>query len=343
MSMFKQLGKVIAAGILAVIILSVILCFYSLTPVHIANKDGNTDYVWEANAPWVKMTEGTAWGRFDANGYNNKTVISNPDIIVLGSSHMEAIDVMQDENVAYLLNEKLNGDYSVYNMGISGHHFFKVCQYLTANLELYDNPPKVVIIETSTVNISDSDVDEVIQSSVEFTPSHSKGIIATLQKIPFVRVLYHQITIGLLDLFMPERASTDVVMDKTEELEASTDVDEAAYDELFKYLATLEERYGTEIVIFYHPTGDIKEDGTIEFKNDESLTVFNSKADENGICFVDLTSSFEEMYYESHHVAHGFITGELEKGHLNAYGHEAAAEKLYEAIIKLEEEGKLCK
>lgn len=59
----------------------------------------------------------------DANGFNNKSVVDNPDIIVLGSSHMEAVNVMQDKNTAYLLSKKLNGKYSLYNMGVSGHDF----------------------------------------------------------------------------------------------------------------------------------------------------------------------------------------------------------------------------
>lgn len=104
MKIIKGFGKILFAGILSIIILSLLLCLYSVTPVHIENKKRNTDYVWPANSVWVKMTEGTAYGKFDENGYNNKTVVNNPDIIVLGSSHMEALNVMQDQNASYLLN-----------------------------------------------------------------------------------------------------------------------------------------------------------------------------------------------------------------------------------------------
>ena len=77
------------------------------------------------------MTEGIAHGRFDANGYNNLAVIENPNILLLGSSHMEAVNVNQDENIAFLLANELNGTHSVYNLGISGHNFIKVCKYYT--------------------------------------------------------------------------------------------------------------------------------------------------------------------------------------------------------------------
>ena len=43
------------------------------------------------------------------------------DDLILGSSHAESMNVMRNENMCALLNEKFDGKYSVYNMGISGH------------------------------------------------------------------------------------------------------------------------------------------------------------------------------------------------------------------------------
>lgn len=340
MKIVKGLGKIIAAGVLAIVILSGILCFYSLTPVHIENPLGNTDYVWPSNSHWVKMTEGIAWGKFDAQGFNNQAVIENPDIIILGSSHMEATNVMQDENTGYLLNQMLDGNYSVYNMGISSHDFFKVCQYLSANLEMYETPPKVVVIETSTVQISRNNVKKVLKGSIEHMPSPSTGLVGTLQKIPFFRLIYQQVQGGLLNLFMPARAGA---VDDTESDKTTKTVKKKQYKKLFNYLASIEEQYGTEIIIFYHPEETFHEDGTIEFDNSKSLSAFASAAEKKGITFIDLTDSFEKMYYESHHVPHGFATGEIGTGHLNAYGHAVTADALYETIMKLEEEGKLCR
>ena len=56
MKIVKGLGKFILAGLLACVISSLILCFYSLTPVHIENPERNTDYVWEPNSYWRSMT-----------------------------------------------------------------------------------------------------------------------------------------------------------------------------------------------------------------------------------------------------------------------------------------------
>ena len=347
MKIIKWLLKILTAGIVAVAIISVLLCFYYIIPVHEENKKGNTDYVWPAGSIWVKATEGIAFGKYDANGFNNKAVVDSPDIIVLGSSHMEATNVMQNENAPFLLSEKLNGKYSLYNMGISGHNFFKSCQYLPVNLELYNEVPKVAVIETSTVRISQEKADEVISSSVEHTPSHNTGIIALLQRIPFFRAAYHQIEEGLLKLFLPELSSSSENTGEDVEMiedikETKTEVDKAAYEEIFSYLRNLEEKYGTQIIIVYHPTEELKEDGTIFFDKSESLRMFSSCAIEYGISFIDMSDRFERMYYEEKHVAHGFCTGLLAAGHLNRYGHAAIADELYKVIIRLEEAKELC-
>ena len=345
MRCLKACCKVILAGIISIAIMCGLLCFYDIIPVHEENSKGNTDYVWPANSIWVKATEGISYGKFDANGFNNKSVVDNPDIIVLGSSHVEATDVMMDENAAYLLSEKLNAKYSLYNMGISSHTFFKVCQYIPTNLELYEKVPKVLIIETSTVKISQKDVDDVISSSVKRTTSHNTGVIGTLQKVPFFRTIYHQIEKGLLDLFMPDSDNTSKTantVSNAEESDEKTEIDNNAYAELFQYLKGMEEKYGVQIIIFYHPTEKLMSDGTIYFNRNEYLEAFSDYANEYGISFIDMTDKFEKMYYEDNHVAHGFCTGKLAEGHLNKFGHAAVADELYQEINRLEENRELC-
>lgn len=344
MKVIKGLIKIIGAGLVAIALICVLLCFYDIVPVHVENPKRNTDYVWPAHSIWVKATEGISFGRYDANGFNNLSVVENPDIIVLGSSHMEATEVMQNETAPYLLSEKLEGKYSVYNMGISGHNFYKVCQYLPANLELYDKTPKVVIIETSTVSISQKNVDEILSGTVEYTPSHNAGIIGALQRVPFFRSLYHQAESGLLNLFLNGSGNSTSDLDVVEDTEDSnnTELDEYAYDELFSYLKRLEDLYGTQMIICYHPTEQLLEDGSIYFERGENLSAFSTYAQQYNISFIDMSAHFENMYYVENHVAHGFCTGKLATGHLNKYGHAAMADELYEEIVRLEEVGELC-
>ena len=205
MTALKWITKCTLAGITAFAILCFIFACYVFTPVHTENPNGNTDYIWPANTLWFKMTEGISWGRFDANGYNNFQVVDNPDILILGSSHMEATDVPQDRNTAHYLAQELDNAYTVYNMGISGHNFPKVCSLLSKNLELYQKAPKYIVIETSSVNITPNYADALIQGTVDFIPSNDKGIVAVIQRLPFARLAYLQVKDGLLDLFQPEK------------------------------------------------------------------------------------------------------------------------------------------
>lgn len=338
MKLIRPIVKVGMAGIVAVAILCCIFSFYSAEPVHIANIKGNTDYTWPANSEWRQMKEGISWGRYDANGYNNLQVVADPDVLILGSSHMEAKNVMQNENTAYFLNSMLAGDYTVYNLGISGHHFTKVCKYLPVTMELYAKEPKIVIIETDTVFFTRGDVEKLVQGKLEVTPSHSSGLIAMLQKLPFFRLVYHQLDGGLLDLLMPEKEQ-NALPAVTQEKQ----VDEEAYSTLFAYLHDVMKDYDSQVIIFYHPTEKLQSDGTISFDGNYGAEAFGRKCEEYGITFVNMEASFLEMFDEEHKVPHGFTTGKIGAGHLNADGHRCVAQELAEAIAELEKEGKLCK
>lgn len=338
-----KLAKVLLAGILAVGIISLFLCIYSLTPVHIENTKKNTDYIWTPDSVWTKMTEGIAWGRFDHNGYNNLTVVDNPDILLLGSSHMEATNVRQDQNTATLLNELLGSGYSVYNMAISGHDFAKVCQYLPNNMELYETAPKVTVIEISSLKISDKDAEAVLNHTVERAESHSAGLIGMLQKVPFLRMVYQQVDGGLLDLFMSKRGSNSLELEGASSGKSIT-VEYKAYDKLFSYLSDIEKEYRTEIILLFHPFETLLKDGTVDYNYESEFTdVFVKSSQEHDITFINMADDFEKMYLSEHHLAHGFITGELGSGHINAYGHRAMAKALADEIQRLEESGKLCK
>ena len=322
------------AGIAAVAILSVLLLPYSLQPVHKENYGGNTDYVWESNALWSRMTEGISFGKFDANGFNNAKVVEDPDIVVVGSSHAEAVNVLQTENFAALLGQEFEGIYTTYNMGISGHHFLKVCKYLPRTMEL--NPKaKYIIIETSNVTFDEKDVASLLNGTVDYTPSVGSGLVVALQKLPFARIVYSQLTGGLMDMLMPSKAQ---LTDGPEiELE-KTSLNESVYDELFTYMRTVMEGSNAELIIMYHPTGHLQQDGSALFQEDDAaLAVFSEKCGENGFSFVDMTASFAEMYEKEYKLPHGFVTGKVGTGHLNADGHAKIAEELVKCITALME------
>ncbi len=337
--MTKSSGFFLATVCVAIILLSLIVLFYYVRPVHIENVQGGTDYVWPPHSYWVTLTEGVSVGHYDALGFNNVSVVDNPDILVLGSSHMEGTNIFPSEAAPYLLGTYLKGGYSVYNKGVSGHDFFKIAQYLPINIELYKKKPKFIVLETSTVDVRKKNIDEILSGKVKHTQSHNMGVVGLLQKVPFFRLLYMQKKGGLLNIFVPsqKRNSANTAQGKDDFL------DVLPYENLFNYFRSIEDRFGTEIIIVYHPTGEIQKDGSILFRSSERKDLFGKFADEYGISFVDLTADFEKMYYQEHHVAHGFVTGKLERGHLNKYGHAVMAKALCQTIVDMQKEGGACK
>ena len=177
MKTIKSLLKTVLAGLTALAILSVLMLGYYFMPLRENNPKQNTDYVYAANTPWVCLIEGVSFGMTDENGFINPEVIEDPDILFLGSSHAESMNVLQSENMCALLNDKFDGKYKAYNMGVSGHTIYKVIQYLKSSLDIYKKAPKYVIIETSGVALNEAEVQQAIDRSVKKTAVVDNGLL----------------------------------------------------------------------------------------------------------------------------------------------------------------------
>ncbi len=355
MHSWKSLFVFILSGITAFLALNIILMFYYCLPIHIKNPDSTTDYMWESKHVWVEMTEGISWGKMDENGFNNYRVIQNPDILILGSSHMEATYVFQKWNTVNVLKEYLeqkNLSLSVYNKGISGHHFLKCCKYLNANTQ--DRELKYVVIETMKVDYSVDEIQKLFSDAIDYTESYDSGLIFYLQKMPFLRLLFYQCDMGLLNLFfdnknnahlnplrllmrsLSKRNEQQSLMNTHQKVKADVSLEEC-YDLLFSYIEN--NSHGKKIIIFYHPEERPEKDGSLEYRTDENcLSQFSRSAEEHGITFIDLTAASKELWQTEHKTTHGFCTGTAFSGHLNKNGHRIAARHLADCIIRLEKQ-----
>ena len=327
------LVKIGAAGAVAVVILSVLMLGYSFIPVHIENPVSNTDYIWPTGSVWFRVTEGIGYGKFDDNGFNNPEVMEHPDILLLGSSHMEAQYVPQKDNVAAVMTDLFEGEHEVYNLGISGHTIFKTCQYLPKNIELYGDSVKYVILETFFVSVTEKDVDDVLNHTVKFASSKHRPVMQFVNEVPGLRIIDHQRKVGFFDLFTDSGSRPSVFsIDGDEYSSEVSESDLPAYDRLFQYLEDIEKDTDVELIIYYHPTETFDEEGHILFEEGNAYEAFAEAAAAHNIDFVDVADDFTRMFYEDHHVAHGFCTGKLGVGHLNSYGHRASAEALVKFI-----------
>lgn len=326
---------------LALVILSLINIFYSYTGVHITNTTGATDYVWEPYQLRTTMQEGFSWLHVNNEGFNNSfDYHGEVDILLMGSSHMEAMNVAADENTAYLLNQYLP-DMATYNIGISGHTIYRCVDNVATAVDNY-NPKDYLIIETDRVELDIAQMQEVISGEANRIPSYETGIFYQLQKrIPSVKWLYKQLTDWINLGNENGVAQSDINEEEIEESDIDIDLPNEYQDTVNSFLKKVKDAVKEDdchVIIFYHPQMIVNQNGKlINVTNSQYTKAFKSACDENGIIFIDMEDEFQKLYNERHILPHGFYNTAAGNGHLNRYGHEVIAQRLSEIMIKYEE------
>ena len=328
--MLKWCVKACLAGIVSMLLLTMFQAVYSYTGIHVFNPSGSTDYVWEPNQRIATMGEGFAWLKLDKNGYNNVyDCADKPDILLMGSSHMEAINVGASENTGFLLNKGLS--YSTYNIGISGHTIYTCVKNLEAAVKEFQ-PQKYIIIETDRVDLSDNDMQAVLDDEYATIPSYDEGIIYTIQKkFPVIKTLYKKIT--------DWKDAEVLVSDRTDSGMAEVEINSILLNRFMAKVKSAVDDTEIKIIIFYQPKTMIDSEGKyIETSEYDAVNCFAEACKNNDIIFVDMSESFKELYDNENILAHGFSNTAVGVGHLNKYGHKVVADRLIAAII--EEENK---
>ena len=329
--MCKMLIKIAAAGMISLVILSGFCLLYSFSGVHISNPSGSTDDKWEPGQWKATMTEGLAWLRMDKNGYNNNADEKDIDILLMGSSHMEAANVAASESTAYLLNRQLSDD--VYNIGTSGHTIYTCVKNVEAAVDEY-KPHKYVLMETDTVDLSEKEMQSVLDGTKDAIPSYDSGMLYQVQKyFPAVKSIFKQVSDWNSAGGREDNAKA------VQELRSDYDREYIyTLNAFLKKASNPVNETGSKLIIFYQPSTAIDCDGNyVDSTDREARKLFQSACEANGIIFVDMTDEFKALYEEKHILAHGFVNTAVGRGHLNKYGHRVIAQTLAEKIKEDEE------
>lgn len=344
----KKLAQVICSLFLSFLILNAICFFYYNVPVHSESESGSTDYVWEKSKFYSKGTEGFAWGKTDANGFNNLTVENSisPEILIMGSSHTEAFNVAQNENYAYLLNELMSKSgmgWSSYNIGVSGHTITTCLSNFKNAVEEF-KPGKYVVMEVSSIELTAEEINSLSDGTVNEIHSSANPIVIFLQKIPFVRCAYYQLDkmgIGAKNtnnnVPKPQAAKADVsVQQSTSDL---LEEYKSALNSVLKETGSVAQKNGIKLIFLYNPDLKINKNGeVIPQTQSEKSEIFMSACRDNGIEFLNMYDAYAENYSKTCRLPHGFSNTAVGKGHLNKFGHVLIANELYEFILKLEQQ-----
>ena len=327
-----SLLKILIAGSLALAILNLFSYFYRGGLPRIADETMAAPVRYVPDSFYSVMTEGISIGRYDKNGFNNaypaKDVI---DYLCLGSSHMEAKQVMPDQNTIYLLNELLNSDGGegyAYNIGVAGNLLPACVNRLHYAVRTY-RLQKAVLLETGLLDFSQQEITYALGEPAvgDLQYAFSGGIMGLVRKLPFIRLVYLQYQ--------------DLMTNRADEAAAGAEsglpavFDSAAYTEKMTPLIekAVQDAGGLPVVIFYHPKLLIDRDGSATTDGDpDMIRQFRTICEDEGVYFIDMSERFLREYEENHILPNGFANSSAGKGHLNRYGHAMIAQELYELL-----------
>lgn len=326
--LFIWIGKAAVAGAAALLLLCLWCSFYYNVPIHYTNETGATEYKWESHKFFRKGTEGFAFGRTNNDGFNNLRDYGpgeQIDILLMGSSHMEGMNVKPGENAAAVLNRLFAGEKYTYNIGISGHTLSYCLSNLDAALDTYA-PLGYVVIETRTLSFGQEELAALAEGSVPPIPSHTGGLVELMQRLPYLRLLYTK--------YVKDGGDGEGEPQKQAALpQVDTAGKAALLDTVLARAAESCQAHGVQPMIVYDPVVYTERNGAAYTDTDPAeLTAMETACRKNGILFVDLTESYLSLYREGHKFPYGFANTTPGMGHMNRWGHERFAQAVYDVI-----------
>jgi hypothetical protein len=335
-----SLFKFFLAACTAFIVLNLFCLVYYKVPGHISSKSGATDYVYPSKEYYSQMAAGYGYGRMNNEGFNNLDDYHSQtiDILLMGSSHIEGLNVSQTETMVSVLNESFDNSQYVYNIGFSTHNFYRNINNLEGAITYY-RPKKYIFCEITDMYPNIDDLENMLNRKMEKLPSFDNGLASYLQKIPYMRLGYRQVkfftglhVVDMLNILRGKQIDTDV---------SSNTINETYYSELLDLFMRQVNKVcsdnGVNLFIFYHPRLTLNPDGSASTNTDaEYLELFKIACDSNDIYFVDMTGPFMRSYNERYLLPHGFWNTHVGEGHLNKNGHRIIAEELYKQVQALE-------
>lgn len=263
----KQFGKIIISGIFAIIILDCFGLFYYNCPIHDDTYDGNynrvTETRYEKNFLYTFATEGYGYGRVNNEGYLNSFDYNSSDqidVLMIGSSQMEALQVGMQDSMSSILNNKLGGNV-VYNLGISGSDFITCAGNMQAAVKKY-KPNKFVVFETPVLDFESKDVDEFFSEKDIVTTSSKTGLMGIIRQNKIFRTIYrYNPFFKLLFLRIQEFVNKDDV--QIQKVFASTEKIDKVLEKMQKNVKEVD----AKIIIIYHPEIELDKEGGDDIKN----------------------------------------------------------------------------
>ncbi len=324
-----QTGKIVLSGFISLIVLSFISVLYYNYGIRKTNHTGATDYYWE-NRFYCQMYEGFGVGYRDRWGFNNSYGMPDSekvDVLLMGSSQMEANNVPWKCSAAYRVNDLFRSnkyDINVYNIAMEGHDLSRQIHNLPDALDEY-NPSGFVILE----QMGEPDFDNIlkcIEGGYERSPAFDTGWIYYFQRIPYFRIARKQLSNIKMAFSAADNGSET---GGTREMIRPQDCLTVKKKRILKYISDVCNEHNCTPVLLYL-SGRGSGGGFAKYYDIDSEWVELCR--ENGVVFIDTDDEFEKDMNEKGILPYGFWGGEYGSGHLNSNGHAAVARTLFTAL-----------
>lgn len=319
---------------IAICLLLNMICFAYYNPAH--GSDLNT-YRLEPNTVGVNAVEGFGILYSDENGFPNtdKLLIEEDYILVMGSSHTKADQVMIEERYSNLLNQYLGYEEKtgVYNLGYNGGVFCDI----TKNFKqlIYEFPEsKYIIIEVTDGQLKIN--EESYKTAMQQVKPEETVYGKELSEHNFMGKIRKMIKLycPLLLLYVNQYNQWKNSIRSNQEMNIIDDREESREkrEKYSEMLQLISEQYSGKIIILYHNGFKLDENDSYISDVSEIKIEFVKACRENAIDVIDMDSVWKEYFENEHIIPYGFINTSLGEGHLNKKGHELIAKEIYKYL-----------
>ncbi len=260
---------------------------------------------------------------------------SEQRVLVLGDSFTQAMQVSDEVAFPKHLNDLLGDNTQVINSGREGASPADYIALAEFNEEIFQ--PNTVIVQ---LNEPDFTKDLLAKSQTFYYEKTAQGY--TLQKnknaISSNALASRFASLqGVLNFSV-----TRLALERVQGLRAgqaapsvsAPDTDKWGDGSLERFtVQELKRVYKTPILLYIPEMDYFSEDYAKPHPTEQYLA---EAASEAGVTFISLLPDFVEVYNTEHKTAHGFSNTRPGMGHINALGHEIAAERLAEALVSLQ-------
>ncbi len=249
------------------------------------------------------------------------------DILVMGSSHMQAHELQTKENTASLLSTMFS--FKVYNIG-AGEHFLLSCLCnLKAAAEKY-RPSKYIVIETPSIKFSDKVLKMAEAGTLPEAGVVNRGTLRLILREN--KYFFH-----LWRLWRNINKTANTEYNQSEQINDTLFNDSEIMLRLMILAEETASSCGAKLIIAYHPSISLNKDGTLKINDDpEIVKQFSDLCSENGIYFLNMAERFLSEYEKSYTLPYGFINTSVGTGHMNSEGHRMFADEIYALIKRIE-------